>query len=240
MLTASYPIAGWKGWAVSSKSHITPDPTVITVWGIGMKIEGLTRNQLISNLIMQPLPSAPSSHNDFGVNLTNRDYALLGGGFKIGEQPQQPNSANIATGSFLDNSFGWRARSKDMDIVTPLPIRVFVIGIKRTIMQPSNPDKAFGYIDVTFNSQETLPNKAHPVSTAPVIGGYALCGGGAVTHFSYWGGGSYLWALEPVTEITEDPLKQTFTGRAKDHHHEDPATITAYAMGVKLFPAAQA
>lgn len=63
---------------------------------------------------------------------------------------------------------------------------------------------------------------------------YALCGGGAVTHFSYWDGGSYLWSLEPVTEDTSDPAKQSFTAKAKDHHRVDPATITVYAMGVRL------
>ena len=95
----------------------------------------------------------------------------------------------------------------------------------------------FGHIDVAFNSDEAVPNASHPVSTARVLPGYALCGGGAVTHFTYWDKGSYLWDLEPVTEETEDPTKQRFTGRAKDHHRADPATITTYALGVKLYPA---
>ena len=61
-----------------------------------------------------------------------------------------------------------------------------------------------------------VPNASHPVRTLEEdFQGYALCGGGSVTHFTYWDKGSYLWDLEPVTEETEDPTKQRFTGRVK-------------------------
>ncbi len=243
LLTASYPMENWKGWQVSSKSHQASDPTVTTVWAIGMIIDGLSREQLISNLRLESLASPPNSHNDFNVDLSldqfeEQDYVLLGGGFKVGMDAQEEGMGNFGTASFIDNSFGWRARSKDMDIVTPLPINVYTIGIKQTIKKPDNPEEDFGYVNVAFSSNESLPNDPHPESKATVPLNYALCGGGACTHFSYWNGGSYLWSLEPVTERTEDPAKQSFTARAKDHFTQDPATITTYAMGVRLFPVA--
>ena len=64
--------------------------------------------------------------------------------------------------------------------------------------------------------------------------GFALCGGGAVTHYWY---GMLIWALEPTTKpdpITE--LDQSFTGRSVfGTNKNDNSSITAYAMGIKLY-----
>jgi hypothetical protein len=235
MLTASYPYGPWKGWRISPKDHITPDPTIIKAYAIGMQIDGLTRNELIANLTPGSKESVSNTHTNFGV-LIPPGFLLLGGGFQVTQQ--LPNKGNIATASFLESSIAWRARSKDMEISSPSPIKVHVIGINPTLQKP-NPNAptnpiTVGHVDIAFNSQENLPNVPHPVSTAKVPTGYALCGGGAVAHFNYWNDGSYLWALEPVTERTTDPAKQTFTGKSKDHHRNDPSTITAYALGIKF------
>ena len=65
--------------------------------------------------------------------------------------------------------------------------------------------------------------------------GFALCGGGAVTHYWY---GMLIWALEPTTKpdpITE--LDQSFTGRSVfGTNKNDNSSITAYAMGIKFIP----
>jgi hypothetical protein len=237
-LTASYPIGPWKGWSVATKDHLTPDPNVITGWAIGMKIDGLSRDELISNLFIGSSLSPPQSHNDHTLTINNQEFKVLGGGFKVGIGTQQPDMGNFATGSFPDSSFGWRARSKDMVIITPLPIAVHVIGIKQTLLKPNPKDPTkptiFGRIDITFDSAETLPSAQHPVSTAKLFPGYVLCGGGALANQLYWIRGSYLWALEPVTERTENPTKQSFTGRSKDHYWEEYCTITAFAMGIKF------
>jgi hypothetical protein len=235
LLTASYPYGDWKGWRISSKDHVTPSPTIITAYAIGMKIEGLTRDELKNNLSLDSFLSDSNSHNSQGV-LVKDEYLLLGGGFQVTMQP--PGKGNLGVASFLGSSIEWRARSKDMEIVSPSPIRVYAVGIKPTLtkLDPSDPKNPItvGRVDVTFDSTESVPSKDHPVSTAKVLTDYALCGGGAVAHCNYWSDGSYLWSLEPVTEETQDPEKQTFTGKSKDHIRSDPSTITAYAMGIKF------
>ena len=58
-------------------------------------------------------------------------------------------------------------------------------------------------------------NVAHPVVYARVTTpGYALCGGGAVTHFTYWDKGSYLWDLE-LTEESENTTSKDWLEESK-------------------------
>ena len=239
MLTASYPYGNWKGWRVSSKDHITPNPTILKAYAIGMKIDDLSRNELISNLRLVTSPPIPGASPNFIVAEMGKAHLLIGGGFQVTDQPT--GKGNIGTACYLDGSNQWAARSKDSEIVSPSPLNVFAIGIKPLLTKPNaqNPNEPIkvGYVDVAFDSEESLNSEAHSVSTATLPDGYALCGGGAVAHCHYWGRGSYLWSLEPVTDVpkgSQTPPPQTFTGKSKDHFKPDPSTITTYAIGIKF------
>lgn len=63
-------------------------------------------------------------------------------------------------------------------------------------------------------------------ATATVEPGYALTGGGGDVHWS--GAGNLLWRLEPSA------WGPGFTAASKDHLWSSPASITAYAMGMRI------
>ena len=82
-LTASYPMADWKTWRVSSRDHIEADPTELNAYAIGMIVEGLGKDELISNLKhASSISPAAAHHPDHSCSIED-GLALLGGGFEI-------------------------------------------------------------------------------------------------------------------------------------------------------------
>jgi hypothetical protein len=51
LLTASYPNDDLSGWLVSSKDHEVPNPHFLTAYAIGLKIDGMNRNQLLNDFV---------------------------------------------------------------------------------------------------------------------------------------------------------------------------------------------
>ena len=195
-----------------------------------MRIEGLSKDELISNLKI---------FKDTGASVSSPERAcfvgdgllLLGGGFRVLDQP--PGGGNFATGSFPDSNVSWRARSKNHEIPSPSPITVFAIGINPTLRRADG--SVFGDVVTTYHSFDLVPGGSPVASMVRPLPGFALCGGGAVTHYWY---GMLIWALEPTTKpdpITE--LDQSFTGRSVfGTNKNDNSSITAYAMGIKFIP----
>jgi F5/8 type C domain-containing protein len=241
----------WKGWRVASRDHEVADPCKLVGFAIGMKVDGLNRDELIPNLKMFTDVGMPVSHPD--VNCYVEDgYLLLGGGFDVLDQPE--GGGNMASASFPDSTFSWRARSQDRNIPTPSRLRVFAIGISLNLMKP-NPNgspTSIGNVATTFASFESseifsIGNARWTAARRP-LPGYALCGGGANAHFGsphdYHIIPKFLWNLVPMIEVQPPPTSpdQTFTGEWTylAHGAEGASgSITAYAMGIKFKPAAE-
>ncbi len=221
LLTASYPREDMAAWLVSSKDHIDSDPHRLVGFAIGLKIAGISREELLSNhdVTVFSTHSVSAPHPEATVNIPG-DFVLLGGGFNVHWQ----GAGNLATASFPapTNSWtSWMARSSDHEVADPSVLTTYAIGLRRNLRVGT----------VTLHVDLSQSGVAsHPTSTAPLQQGFALTGGGAEVHWT--GAGNLLWQLEPVA--LEHQETQQFIASSKDHDVSDPAAITTYALGIQI------
>ena len=214
-LTASYPNDDLSGWLVSAKDQVKADQFLLTAFAIGLKIDGMTREQLINNISVTFADSAAAEHPEAFVSVP-RGYVLISGGFRVASY-----MGNLGTASFPDNDNAtWRARSKDHLVADSTTIRAYAIGLSQVL-----PD--IGLVTVQIENTTSSPEVPHPASTTILPQGFAITGGGAEVHYS--GAGNLLWKLEPTQTDSQD-----FTAASKDQVESDPATITSYVLGIRI------
>ena len=263
-LTASFPSDDFKSWKLRSRDHIDGDESPLIGYAIGMKIPGLTKAELISNLKIFPNDSVETNHPFTSAWIDGDEYTLLGGGAHITRQPSEdPQSGeiggNMLTGCYIDSTISWHARSKDHFYPWKSPITAFAIGIRKTLKKGN---EVFGTAITTFHSLDTQP-QAYDLTETTVrpLPGYALCGGGGAAYFRE---SVLILALVPTTlenfPTPTDPTPlpvilaqndQSFTAIAKGAQNEFPgyhalqdpnphesAHLTAFAMGIKVIPIA--
>lgn len=218
LITASYPNSDLSAWLVSTKDHYYryPDPVAIKAWAIGLKIAGLTRQQLISMMAVSVASSGYDSHPDISSGVPE-NYVLLSGGIKV----NYAEPGNIATASYPETSYTWRASSKDHIQPSPASTQVYAIGLRQSI-------PGIGSIAVTTIATDSTYTR-HPASTANMTPGYALTGCGARVDGT--GAGNLLWKTKPVTTGNQYGCEAS----SKDHHVSSPATIRTYATGITLY-----
>ncbi|NUS85706.1 MAG: hypothetical protein HOY75_23995 [Streptomyces sp.] len=215
LLTASYPTDDLSGWTVSSKDHRADQPHELVSYVIGLKIAGMSRDELLRSVYVSRADSGTAPHPEAEAGIpSSNDYVLVGGGFKV----EWHGQGNLATASFPATETSWKARSKDHLASDPANLRVYAIALKRNL--------PVGRV-LTSISRSDSTQTAHPAAVASVAPGYALTGGGAEVH--YHGAGSLLWKLEPAT--TQTP---SFSAASKDHLASDPSSLTAYSLGIRI------
>lgn len=214
LLTASFPNDDLSGWVVSSKDHKVCNPHELISYVIGMKIAGMTRQQLVDSILVTRADSGVAPHPEAETGVPSNEFVLIGGGFKV----EWHGAGNLATASFPATEFSWKARSKDHDISDPANLRVFAMGLRRNL--------PIGRVAVAITRADG-GQAPHPAAVATVTPGFALTGGGAEVHYN--GSGSLLWKLEPMTSNTP-----AFGAASKDHLHPNPSTITAFALGIRI------
>lgn len=211
LLTASYPSGDLTTWFVSSKDHIDADPHYLVGFAIGMKIEGMSRDELYNSIRVFPQDSATAAHLEATASIPD-NFILLGGGFQVFWR----GAGSLATASFpTSNRQGWIARSKDHEQSDPSYLTSYAIGIQQQLLVGAV------FLDVEHTDSAVV---AHPRSTASLPSGFVLTGGGAEVHWT--GAGNLLWNLEPSVG--------SFTAASKDHDIPDPSYITTYALGIHL------
>ncbi|MFF3763934.1 hypothetical protein ACFYYR_07570 [Streptomyces sp. NPDC001922] len=215
LLTASYPNDDLTGWTVSSKDHKVAQPHELVTYVIGLKVAGMTRDQLRQAVHVARADSGVAPHPEAEAGIpSSSDYVLVGGGFKV----NWSGAGNLATASFPSTDFSWKARSKDHMSSDPANIRSYAISLRR--------DLPAGRVSGAVARAESA-QAAHPAAVATLPPGYALTGGGGEAHWR--SAGSLLWKLEPSTGSTP-----SFGAAAKDHLISDPSTVTAYALGIRI------
>jgi hypothetical protein len=214
LLTASYPNDNLSGWVVSSKDHEVSNPSELITYVIGLRIEGMSRQQLLDAVFVSQGDSGEAPHPEAETGVPSNDFVLVGGGFRV----DWHGAGNLATASFPSTEFSWKARSKDHHIPDPSNLRVFAICLRRNL--------PVGQV-TTFIARSDALQAPHPAAVATLPPGFALTGGGGEVHFN--GAGNLLWKLEPATSINPN-----FSAASKDHITPDPSTITAYALGIQI------
>ncbi|GAA2721898.1 MULTISPECIES: hypothetical protein [Streptomyces] len=213
LLTASYPTGDLWGWTVSSKDHLQTHWHQLTSYVIGLKIAGMSRDQLARAVLVTPADSGAEPWPMADARIWSNDHVLVGGGFRV----DWHGAGNLATASFPSSDSTWQARSKDHGQSDPSSIRSYAIALPRYL--------PVGRVDVARIPVDGGPD-AHPQATATLPPGYALTGGGGEVHWS--GAGNLLWRLEPSR------WAPSFTAASKDHLWSSPATITAWALGIRI------
>ncbi|MCP9210283.1 hypothetical protein [Streptomyces cucumeris] len=215
LLTASYPNDDLSGWTVGAKDHIDAQAYELVSYVIGLKIAGMSRDELLRSVYVSRADSGVAPHPEAEAGLpSSNDYVLVGGGFRV----DWHGGGNLATASFPATETSWKARSKDHIVSDPANIRAYAIALRRRL--------PVGTVFNTFTRADA-GRAPHPAAVASLTPGYALTGGGAEVHWN--GSGNLLWKLEPAT--TQTP---SFAAASKDHHTPDPATLTAWALGIRL------
>lgn len=215
LLTASHPNEDLSGWVVSSKDHALANAHVLETYVIGMKIDGVSRQDLLDAVIVQPSDSSVAPHPESEAGIPGNDYVLVGGGFRVDWE----GYGSLATASFPATEYSWKSRAKDHSVSDPASIRSYAIGIRKDLAE-------IGHV-VNAITRSDGGQSHHPQAIASVEPDFALTGGGAEVHWD--GYGSMLWNLAPST--SQDP---SFSAGAKDHLHPDPSTITAFAIGIQI------
>ncbi|MGA4843906.1 hypothetical protein [Streptomyces sp. G45] len=215
LLTASYPNDDLSGWTVSTKDHVHAQPHELTAYVIGLKIAGLSRAQLLQHIHVARADSGTAPHPEAEAGIpSSTEYALVGGGFRVNWH----GDGNLGTATFPSTGSSWKSRSKDHLVSDPASIRSFAISLRRNL--------PVGRVLNTIARSDS-GQVAHPSAVATLPPGYALTGGGAEVR--YRGDGVLLWRLEP--SVSASP---SFSASAKDHGVSDTATLTAYALGIRI------
>lgn len=138
-----------------------------------------------------------------------KNYKIIGGGAQV----NWSGPGNLLTASYPVSTSVWEAKAKDHDYSSPANITVYALAI----YDPKNE-----WSVKIFNSTSAIVQ--HPTSQIKISTTYLLTGGGAKVNWS--GAGNLLTASFPSN-------KQTWEARSKDHTHKSPASITAYAIGIR-------
>jgi len=144
-----------------------------------------------------------------------QDYVLVGGGAVVLEQIA-PGA--LLTASFPDNNLlTWHAASKDHDTPFPHTLVGYAIGLK---LKGLDRDELKKYIRFFTN---TSGMTQYPETNVSVGSGYNLIGGGAQVN----------WSGEGNLLVKSIPQGNTWYVKGKEHGKPSPASVTAYAIGIK-------
>jgi hypothetical protein len=212
LLTASYPSDDLTEWRISTKDHVIGAPAKPKAWAIGLKLAGLTRQQVRDNIVMTSVSASPAHLQNLGTNMAF-DAALISGGFKV----TWTGAGSLGVASYPDGQL-WHGASKDHQIGDPSALSVIAIGIRRNI-------PGFGTLSTSVR-QATSTVASHPSASVAVQEGYALAGCGARVNWS--GAGNLLWKIKPLGL----PTQRSCEVASKDHNAASPATIDAFAVGL--------
>ena len=154
-------------------------------------------------------PSEPAAHRS-AVAVLPAGFVLTGGGAFVNWH----GAGTLLTASFPNSDTSWEVRGKDHDISDPAQITAFAIG-----MRPKANGKKLRHEIRKAKSAIA----AHPSVAVQLDPGWSLSGGGA---FDDWtGDGNLLTASFPQGE--------GWVASGKDHKVSSPASITAFAIGLR-------
>jgi len=241
---------GWRGGTVDGGVSQTPDNDTYV---IAMNVEGIAADDLAA-LIRQdgrvsttPKTAPPEVAQPKAVIALPDDFLPLSGGIStsVPYSTRVSELGQLATGTRPMLSWtagtggcdqtngcvavtGWSAMSKDHDVAAPGTATVRLISINRNIR--------IGGDAYHFESNVAIATSmpaGHPGAVvAGKAGEYALSGIGAFVDWqtSQSASGNLIWQMMPRPDIDGAEVG------SKDHGASSPATITAYALGVKLVP----
>ena len=214
-LTASVPSLDLSAWLVSTSDLNVADPVQIKAWAIGLKIAGLTRDELRQHVKVRKAISTYGPLPDIAVSMPAR-YVQIGGGYKV----HYVGNANVAWAGYPLSSNTWRAASKQHIAPVDASIEAYSIGLHKDI-------PGVGRIVASMKST-TSGFTTRPRGSASVGSAFARTGCGALVNWT--GTGNLLWMLKPIAG-------RGCEAAAKDDTVSSQASIRTTAVGIRVLKA---
>ena len=213
LLTASAPLntspRDELTWMGRGKDHHDASPATISVFAMG-----IYDNLNIWEVKQFEATGSPGSHPSAEVTLSNEFVAqggvLVGGGADVGGD-------KLLTSCYPKDKTTWAANATDPWNPGPGAMAVFAVGLRCTVEGVK--------IAIDINQLKSRPAN-HPSETCSPRRGFVLSGGGALVDYGT-GRGNFLTSTYPEND-------QTWKVSSKDHGAGSIATITAYAIGLKV------
>ncbi len=216
-VTASYPSDDLSSWVVSSSDHLWAHPIELKGYAIGIKVEGLTSQELLSYIDVQTEPSSNLQKPTTKVSVLD-GYVQIGGGAQIVMQ----GAGNLLTSSYpTDTGLEWEVRSTDHLVASATVHTAYSIGILKNI-------PGVGEIEVDTRSTTSVPTQ-HPIAGISPPNGYALtsCGAEVDAHPL---AGNHIFQIIPYASATSSGC----TVGSKDQGIVDSTTIKVYSTGIRV------
>jgi vibriolysin len=207
-------------WVGTSANHLHTDAHQLSVFAIGLRLDGISADQLWEQLQVRTRQVGRAAHPSTAVDVDS-GFSVVGGGASIHDGV---NSANLPCRSFLTHSFpqgnGWSGAGKDHLRECPALLDVTVIGIRRSM------PNTFGQLEVIRRSN-SFPFNVGGKKTVHVDlpGGFVPTGLGGEAR---WGEGKG----RLLVEIASVGRGARVTD--KDHVESDSAgSIAAHVLGIR-------
>jgi putative hemolysin len=156
-------------------------------------------------------------------------YELTGGGAAV--QANWSGYGNLLYGSYPSASNAWSAASKDHQTADPSTVTAYAIGLSSSFLAKNHARTVRA--QATSGAPEASPWCEANVAAAPAVSPAGTCGG-ALDNWKSPGAGNMLTGVYPVGDQVANWTFWRASG--KDHMVADPATITAYALGLAFAP----
>jgi hypothetical protein len=203
-LTASYPadVSQLLTWEGRSKEHAYPNPHILSVYAIGMKITGVSRSDLVARMTVSQMTSDIANHPS--ATAATLPGILLSGGCRDNWH---------GAGNMLTTCGAGTAQGKDHNWADPSSVTVYAIAIDSSVP-----------VAGALESVNTVSNQGVGAGSLQVKA--RLADGFVPTGFvgisSYSGFGRMLTQLAPNNIISS----REFFAQSKDQIQPDVGTLT--------------
>jgi len=217
-LTKSMPDEYLTTWTGKSKDHLTPNLHTLTVYAIGMKIDGVSSDYLRSKMQVFPAVSGKVNHPETQVTIPS-NYLLVGGGaWDYWEDDM--GYGNMLVSSYPYGSNTWKVSGKDHRRADPSVIYAYAIGIEN-ISFPN-----VGYLQVGYSTGYSTTSGRLCTTTATVPTGWALTGPGGLVVYNNPGYGRMITSMYPYSTTT------SYLG-SRDSYYTDGGYQYVYALRIQ-------
>jgi vibriolysin len=227
MLTASYPFdSDLTTWEGRSKDHGVVDKHVISVYAIGMMVQGMSRDALRAHITLTTATSASSAHPFLLVNGPAKELGLSGGA-KVNYTGPGSMLVQVRPGCGSGDVLcdGWSMEAKDHVYSDPSTLTGYVITIK-----PSLPPLGAlkGRTEIAWGATKVGAPSSVRLEVGPRS---ALTGLGAFSHCNSDEAGRMLTRMGPTTSNPIDPTNpDSVTFEDKDHLERSIGQVEGYAL----------
>jgi hypothetical protein len=201
LLWESRPLFDMRTWQASSKDHGYADPHQLTVYAVGLRLDGLNAAVLRNKLSIQALTGSSAAHPSTTVTGVS---GMLGGGARA----NWTGAGQLLTNTWPATDTSWTASSKDHMYSSPGTTTAYAIKLPTAIIEEFG-----GALD---RQQKSSPgvyaSSGVALESASVDAGWALAGYGATTDFNAGTDGRLLFKVGP-----QGTSARAVEVRSKDH-----------------------